>query len=137
VASNNARIFGTPRHAPGKSFKRATLEQKISAVQPSGFGKFGGGEFGFASEGTGRSKRAVVERCGGHGVPPFFEPDDRLLGARLQLVHSPNQEVPPLGDKIRLIPGHCDPTVNLYDWYVGIRGNRVEQLWPITARGAV
>src|SRR6202011_1954688 len=42
-----------------------------------------------------------------------------------------------LGDKIRLVPGHCDPTVNLYDWYVGIRGNRVEQLWPITARRAV
>jgi D-serine deaminase-like pyridoxal phosphate-dependent protein len=34
-----------------------------------------------------------------------------------------------LGDKIRLVPGHCDPTVNLYDWYVAIRGNRVEQLW--------
>jgi 3-hydroxy-D-aspartate aldolase len=42
-----------------------------------------------------------------------------------------------LGDKLRLIPGHCDPTVNLYDWYVCIRNNRVEQLWPITARGAV
>jgi 3-hydroxy-D-aspartate aldolase len=42
-----------------------------------------------------------------------------------------------LGDKIRLVPGHCDPTVNLYDWYVGIRSGRVEQLWPITARGAV
>jgi 3-hydroxy-D-aspartate aldolase len=42
-----------------------------------------------------------------------------------------------LGDKIRLIPGHCDPTVNLYDWYVCIRRNRVEQLCPITARGAV
>jgi 3-hydroxy-D-aspartate aldolase len=42
-----------------------------------------------------------------------------------------------LGDKIRLIPGHCDPTVNLYDWYVCIRGGRVAQLWPITARGAV
>ncbi len=37
-----------------------------------------------------------------------------------------------VGDKIRLIPGHCDPTVNLC-----IRNNRVEQLWPITARGAV
>jgi 3-hydroxy-D-aspartate aldolase len=37
-----------------------------------------------------------------------------------------------LGDKIRLVPGHCDPTVNLYDWYVCIRANRVEQLWPIT-----
>lgn len=41
-----------------------------------------------------------------------------------------------IGDKIRLIPGHCDPTVNLYDWYVGLRNNRVEALWPITARGA-
>jgi 3-hydroxy-D-aspartate aldolase len=40
------------------------------------------------------------------------------------------------GDKLRLIPGHCDPTVNLYDWLVGIRGDRVECLWPVTARGA-
>jgi 3-hydroxy-D-aspartate aldolase len=43
----------------------------------------------------------------------------------------------PIGTKVRLIPGHCDPTVNLYDWYVGYRGERVEALWPITARGAV
>jgi 3-hydroxy-D-aspartate aldolase len=42
-----------------------------------------------------------------------------------------------LGDKVRLIPGHCDPTANLYDWYVCVRGNRVEQVWPIAARGAV
>jgi 3-hydroxy-D-aspartate aldolase len=42
-----------------------------------------------------------------------------------------------IGNKIRLVSGHCDPTVNLYDWYVAVRGNRVEQLWPITARGAV
>jgi 3-hydroxy-D-aspartate aldolase len=43
----------------------------------------------------------------------------------------------PLGSKVRLIPGHCDPTVNLYDWYVCYRNNRVEALWPIAARGAV
>ena len=42
-----------------------------------------------------------------------------------------------IGDKIRLVPGHCDPTVNLYDWYVGIRNHRVEAIWPITASGAV
>jgi D-serine deaminase-like pyridoxal phosphate-dependent protein len=36
------------------------------------------------------------------------------------------------GDQIRLIPGHCHPTVNLYDWYDCVRGTRVEQLWPIT-----
>jgi 3-hydroxy-D-aspartate aldolase len=43
----------------------------------------------------------------------------------------------PLGSKVRLIPGHCDPTVNLYDWYVCYRKDRVEALWPIAARGAV
>ena len=42
-----------------------------------------------------------------------------------------------LGDNIRLIPGHCDPTINLYDWYVCVRGNRVEQIWLIPTRGAV
>ena len=39
------------------------------------------------------------------------------------------------GDKVRLVPGHCDPTVNLYDWLVGVRMGRVESIWPITARG--
>ena len=42
-----------------------------------------------------------------------------------------------LGDKVRLVPGHCDPTVNLYDWYVAVRDGRVEALWPVDARGAV
>ncbi|MFN0041556.1 MAG: DSD1 family PLP-dependent enzyme, partial [Burkholderiales bacterium] len=41
-----------------------------------------------------------------------------------------------IGDKIRLIPGHCDPTVNLYDWIVGVRGGKVECVWPVAARGA-
>ncbi len=36
-----------------------------------------------------------------------------------------------------LVPGHCDPTVDRYDWYVGIRKNRVESLWPVAARGAM
>jgi 3-hydroxy-D-aspartate aldolase len=42
-----------------------------------------------------------------------------------------------LGDKIRLVPGHCDPTVNLHDWFVCIRNSHVEGLWPVSARGAV
>lgn len=42
-----------------------------------------------------------------------------------------------VGDKIRLTPGHCDPTVNLYDWYVGIRRQQVECVWPVAARGAL
>jgi 3-hydroxy-D-aspartate aldolase len=42
-----------------------------------------------------------------------------------------------VGDKLKLIPGHCDPTVNLYDQYVCVRRGVVEDIWPITARGAV
>ena len=40
-----------------------------------------------------------------------------------------------IGDKVRLIPGHCDPTVNLHDWFVGVRNGRVESLWPVSGRG--
>jgi D-serine deaminase-like pyridoxal phosphate-dependent protein len=44
---------------------------------------------------------------------------------------------PALGEKLLLVPGHCDPTINLYDWYVCVRAGVVEALWPITARGAL
>jgi D-serine deaminase-like pyridoxal phosphate-dependent protein len=40
-----------------------------------------------------------------------------------------------VGDRLYYIPGHCDPTVNMYDWIVGTRGGRVEAVWPIAARG--
>lgn len=40
-----------------------------------------------------------------------------------------------INDRLRMIPGHCDPTCNLHDWYVGVRGETVEVIWPVTARG--
>ena len=50
-------------------------------------------------------------------------------------------EQPQLGRRIWLIPGHIDPTVNLHDWYVGVRGGLVdgvvETVWPVAARGCV
>ncbi|WP_291297851.1 DSD1 family PLP-dependent enzyme [Elioraea sp.] len=42
-----------------------------------------------------------------------------------------------LGQKLRLVPGHCDPTVDRYDWYVGVRAGRVESVFPVDARGAM
>lgn len=55
---------------------------------------------------------------------------------------APGAQRPVWGDKLLLVPGHCDPTVNLYDWYVGVRDfgtprAHVETLWPVDARGAV
>jgi 3-hydroxy-D-aspartate aldolase len=40
-----------------------------------------------------------------------------------------------VGDRIEFIPPHCDPTVNLYDRIHALRGDRVEAVWPIAARG--
>ena len=40
-----------------------------------------------------------------------------------------------VNDKLRLVPGHCDPTANVHDWYVGVRGGKVECVWPVSARG--
>ena len=42
-----------------------------------------------------------------------------------------------LGQKLRMIPGHCDPTVNLHDWIVCIRNGAVEAVWPVSGRGAI
>ena len=42
---------------------------------------------------------------------------------------------PQLGDRVRLITPHCDPTVNLYDNYVVMNHGVVEAIWPIAARG--
>jgi len=40
-----------------------------------------------------------------------------------------------VNDKLKLVPGHCDPTANVHDWYVGVRNGKVECLWPVSARG--
>jgi len=53
------------------------------------------------------------------------------------LAIAPGADAPALGEKLLLVPGHCDPTVNLYDWFVCVRRGVVEALWPVSARGAL
>lgn len=49
--------------------------------------------------------------------------------------------LPALGATLWLIPGHCDPTVNLHDWIVGVRGGlqagSVTELIRVDARGCL
>jgi D-serine deaminase-like pyridoxal phosphate-dependent protein len=40
-----------------------------------------------------------------------------------------------VGDRVEFVPPHCDPTVNLYDAIHALRGNAVEAVWPVAARG--
>ena len=41
----------------------------------------------------------------------------------------------PVGAQVQLVPSHCDPTVNLFDTFIGCRDGVVEQLFTIDARG--
>ncbi len=42
-----------------------------------------------------------------------------------------------IGDRIELIPSHIDTTINLHDYYFACRANRLEAIWPISARGKI
>jgi D-serine deaminase-like pyridoxal phosphate-dependent protein len=41
----------------------------------------------------------------------------------------------PVGSTLQLIPAHCDPTTNLHDFIVGVRGGAVEDIFEIDGRG--
>lgn len=47
----------------------------------------------------------------------------------------PGRALPALGEQVLLVPGHCDPTVNLHDYLLGWRGDKIEAVWNIAARG--
>ncbi|MEE8365880.1 MAG: DSD1 family PLP-dependent enzyme [Gammaproteobacteria bacterium] len=71
------------------------------------------------------------------GLPVIFGRDDIeyiKCADEHGVIADPNNTLK-LNDRLKLVPGHCDPTCNVYDWYVGVRDGRVECLWPITARG--
>lgn len=74
------------------------------------------------------------------GMPTVWQrPDLRYLKAADEhgVLSTADAATLSLGDQLLLVPGHCDPTVNLYDELVCVRGGQVEALWPIAARGAL
>jgi D-serine deaminase-like pyridoxal phosphate-dependent protein len=97
--------------------------------------------------------RAVVDA--GHkshaidsGLPRVHDPSGRL---RLSFENGGDEHgllraagggpLPALGELVWLVPGHCDPTVNLHDRMIGVRGGLaaglVERVITVDARGAV
>ena len=74
------------------------------------------------------------------GLPLVRGLDDvRVAGASDEhgtLALGPGAPTLKLGDKVKLVPGHCDPTVNLHECFVAVRNGRVEAIWPVAPRGA-
>ena len=71
------------------------------------------------------------------GLPVIFGRDDVeyiKCSDEHGVISDPNGTLK-INDKLKLVPGHCDPTCNVHDWYVGVRNGKVEALWPVSARG--
>ena len=77
-----------------------------------------------------------------HGPPIVADAPDRVFsfgGDEHGIVRMEDGgEVPlAIGDKLRLVPSHCDTTANLYDQYMVVQGDSVVDVWPIEGRGRV
>jgi D-serine deaminase-like pyridoxal phosphate-dependent protein len=59
-----------------------------------------------------------------------------LSDEHAKIMVAPGVDRPKLGETLLLIPGHCDPTINLHDHYICLRNDSVEAIWTIGARGA-
>jgi D-serine deaminase-like pyridoxal phosphate-dependent protein len=77
------------------------------------------------------------------GLPRVWQRDLSFSngGDEHGILHAARDALPELGDTVWLVPGHCDPTVNLHDHYVAVRGGLshgvVEAVWPVDARGCL
>ncbi len=92
VSWSKARIFGTPKHPT--PFNRAMLEITAVAAQPPRFCELEGGALDLAAKGIGGGKPGVNGRKFRIGAECLLEPHDRLVGTRLQQVHSADAEIP-------------------------------------------
>ncbi len=71
------------------------------------------------------------------GLPVIFGRDDvaYVRSSDEQGVIDDPDGVPKAADRLKLVPGHCDPTCKVHDWYVGPRHGKVEVVWPVSVRG--
>lgn len=73
----------------------------------------------------------------GHGLILEY-PDARFYGMSEEHGHvdfSACPTRPQIGERVTVAPNHCCPVTNLFNEIVGVRGDRVEQVWRVTARG--
>ena len=70
------------------------------------------------------------------GLPKVFNRNVEYLKCSDEhgIINDPENSLT-INDKLYLIPGHCDPTCNLHDWYVIMQNDTVIDIWPVSARG--
>ncbi|HUQ88014.1 MAG TPA: DSD1 family PLP-dependent enzyme [Vicinamibacterales bacterium] len=117
--------IGGPDGTEYRDFKNAMTVVTTVVSRPPGFAIVDGGYKAFSTD-----RPFTPAAIGIDGVTYGWAGDEH---GRLDVANA-SRDVK-LGDRIEFIPPHIDPTVNLYDNIYALRGDRVEAIWPIAARG--
>ncbi len=117
--------IGGPDGDEYHDFKNALTVMTTVVSTPPGFAIVDGGYKAFSTDRPFTPKPLNLD-----GVEYGWAGDEH---GRLDLSKASRQLK--VGDRVEFIPPHCDPTVNLYDHIHTLRGDRVEAVWPIAARG--
>ena len=117
--------IGGPDGDEYRDFKNALTVITTVVSTPPGFAIVDGGYKAFSTDRPFTPKPLNLP-----GVDYAWAGDEH---GRLDLSQTPRRLK--VGDRVEFIPPHCDPTVNLYDHIHALRGDRVEAVWPIAARG--
>lgn len=119
------RRIGGPQGAEYGDFQHALTVVSTVISRPPGLAIVDAGFKAFSTDRPFTPQPVNLE-----GVAYAWAGDEH---GRLDLSNAPRDlEV---GDRIEFIPPHCDPTVNLYDCLYALRGDQIENVWPIEARG--
>jgi D-serine deaminase-like pyridoxal phosphate-dependent protein len=117
--------IGGPDGAEYRDFKNSLTVLTTVVSRPPAFAVVDGGYKAFSTD------RPFTPRPIGLGNSTYEWAGDEH--GRVFLADSPRGLN--VGDRVEFIPPHIDPTVNLYDYIYALRGDRVEAVWPISARG--
>jgi D-serine deaminase-like pyridoxal phosphate-dependent protein len=119
------RGIGGPDGAEYRDFQHALTVVTTVVSRPAGFAIVDGGYKAFSTDRPFAPRPVALP-----GVEYGWAGDEH---GRLDL--SALKGELKVGDRLEFIPPHCDPTVNLYDQIYALRGDCVEGVWPIAARG--
>jgi 3-hydroxy-D-aspartate aldolase len=104
------------------------VHTRIVSSQHDGYTTSDAGSKSFATDGpppaivAGAPEGSLYDRFGDHfGKVVLSDPKARL----------------PVGSLVVCVVPHCDPNVNLHDWYHCVRGDRLVGLSPVDARGCL
>jgi D-serine deaminase-like pyridoxal phosphate-dependent protein len=118
-------MIGGPDGAEYRDFKNSLTVVTTVVSRPAGFAIVDGGYKAFSTDRPFTPRPVGIE-----GVTYGWAGDEH---GRLD-VSQASRDLK-VGDRVEFIPPHIDPTVNLYDQIYTLRGDRVEAIWPIAARG--